>query len=79
MSWLKTAHNRPSSVVSSGEAELLAYDRLEHLVHRRTGPGGEPVLPLENEGGQFVPVIQLGRRVAREPGGFGEQVLGDHG
>ena len=61
-----------------GEAELLAYDRLEHLVHRRTSPGGEPVLPLENEGGQFVPVIQLGRRVRRESGGSREQVLGDH-
>ena len=58
-----------------GEAEPLACDRFEHLVDRRTSPGGEPVLPLENEGGQFVPAIQLGRRVAESPAAFGNRYL----
>ena len=39
-----------------GEAQLLAGDRLDYLVHRRTGPGANSVLPLEDKGSQLVPV-----------------------
>ena len=71
----KTTHNRTQEPLDRrlvGETKFLAYDRLEHLIDRRTSPCGEPVLSLKNKCGQFVHVVQLSRRVSRQPRGFRE-------